>query len=274
MDLHSSLQVVTPSNLSLVDVVSLYELEQDMWAREEGLWEGLQCNDCSRIYSKQEIHNPQNKENYRLTVAEIEIHEGWKISNCSDCGWDMLHCFEREKWIEEIIERYSHQAHLVLMRDWEVITWFMDGYLWSFEKIFKQELSDHYGNIWIDVVRSRVSAALDGVMPEQFFACCSMGTREGIMWMRSIYSLLQCFFSNFPKKFENEVWFSEINRWGTLDRMYKSLGSIEVQMWEYQNEVSCADTYGSWLFLQKNIWRTYRNSFSKDFRTFLKERAI
>lgn len=270
----NTFDIVSPSNLSQKDLVEIYELEQDMWARDEGLGEYLSCDSCNRTYSKQDIYDKKDKEIYNLTVSEIE-RIFCNTPKCDICDVELIHIFSQEKYIKEIQQRYSFKAHLVLMKDENSsIVWFMDGYSSDFDTIYNIEFSDHYNRIGKEKIVQHIETILWEEIPGEVFNCCSMWTRENLMNLHNIYMLLQTFFMNFPNSFDHILWISELNSGGTLDKMYKGLWSQDIWMQQYQNNISCSNKYRSGIFIQKEIWKIYKQGFSKDLRTFLKERAI
>jgi hypothetical protein len=57
-----------------------------------------------------------------------------------------------------------------------------------------------------------------------------------------------------------------------LEKLYTPLGAQRIDIpkitWEDENK-----TYSSGLFVQRELWKTYRKGFSKDLRTFLQRNA-
>ncbi len=266
--------VVDPQSLTTKDLHQIFELEQDMWSRDEWLWEYLSCNDCNKIYSKQDIYNKSTFRDYVLTVAEIEKKHGKVLPKCSECDGEMQHVLAREEWIEEITERYAQQSHLIVMKSWEDLIWFMDGYIGSYDRIYEQEFSQHYGKIWKNNIAQLIENTIEWNMPDEMFSCCSMWTREGNMNLIQIYRLLQWFFVNFPALYDQILGISEVRSGGSLDKMYSKLWSQDIGVKEYENQITCSETYDSRIFVQKSLWSTYKKAFSKDLRTFLRKRAI
>jgi hypothetical protein len=112
---------------------------------------------------------------------------------------------------------------------------------------------------------------LEWELPDKMFSCSSMWTTEPYMHFKHIYGLLHNFFWNFPEKHEERVWISELNSGGSLDRIYKSLGSEKI--WIYQWEQNyITESYSSWLFIQKKLGKVYKWAFGSSFRDFLRNR--
>jgi hypothetical protein len=110
-------------------------------------------------------------------------------------------------------------------------------------------------------------------IPDIMFSCSSMWTTQSFMSFHHIYPLLQNFFNSFPQEYDREVWFSELHVWWSLEKIYSWLGAERIELDEnkYNNN---QQGYDSWIFIQRELGKTYRDWFSKDFRMFLKERAI
>lgn len=263
---------ITPSNLSEKDLGKIFELEQDMWARNEGLWEYVTCLHCDATMSKQDMYDKRNKAIYSMTVAEIEMNELWGSLSCPHCSWDVEHVFPREAYIEEMKIRYSQRAHMVIMKDSEEIVWFMDGHISDFDTIFERDFSYRYSK----QNKIEISDAVTQIIwciPELMFSCSSMWTKENYMFFHNVYRLLQSFFMSFPDSYEWNTWISELNVGGSLESIYKALWARSIDMTKISN-IEKNDSYESWIFIQKQLGATYKQGFSKDLRTFLRERAI
>lgn len=258
-----SFHSINPSNLSDSDLWEIYNIEQDMWAREEWLWEYLKCATCSTIYSKQDVYWDLSKLEYLLTVSELE--EKWYegLCYCETCWWRLLHSFPKEKYIEELKERYASRATLMLMKRWKEFIGFMDGYVESFEVIYNRELADHYWKISVRKVREMVSESLHGIMPDNFFCCSSSWTRERYMNMVHIFNLLQKFYENFPSDMKDVTAISELHAWWPYARIFallwaRSIG-IRKNFWNY---IDTWDTYKSDIYVHEYHWAKCQKAFS------------
>lgn len=267
-----SYNVLTPSNLSDIDLNRVYNLEQDMWARSEWLWEYLQCWSCESMFSKQDIYDKRDTELYRLTVAEIEALSSNKISCCPDCWWELRHRFPRESYIDEMKKRYSGKAHMVLMKCENQIVWFMDGHISDYDTVFNRDFAYRYSQI----NKEQISWAIRDILwevPDLMFSCSSMWTTETYMSFQNIYLLLQAFFVNFPSQYEWYTGVSELDMGGSLEKIYTKLGAKMIDMADI-TDINSSDSYTSGIYVQERLWEVYKNWFSKDLRTFLRERAI
>lgn len=257
-----SFDTITPSNLSTKDLWNIYDIEQDMWSRAEGLGEYLTCDICERNFSKQDIYDRNDRDLYIMTVAEIEYVNWWELPFCPCCWNELKHIFPRESYIEEMKNRYSRQAHLVIMKAWETIVWFMDGYVWDIDSIYKTEFSDHYNAIGIDEIKRLIRNTLDWVLPDEFFSCASSGTREWYMNFFHIYNLLQYFFTHFPRDIENVTWLSELHSWGPYNKIFWKLGTKSIWIRNrHVDLIQTSDTYDSDIYVHPYFWRTCREAF-------------
>lgn len=259
-----------PCNIWETDIEEIYAIESDMWARNEWLWEYMICNNCSSIYSKQDIFKGIPKDIYSLTVSELEKKWHLSQSSCSQCFWELQHCFPKKEYLAHIRERYREKSLLVLMKKEEEIIWFMDWYFSDFETIFQRELSDHYESLWLETVIDSVKKQCGWILPETFFSCSSMGTRESSMNFLNIYALLQNFFLNFPQDSETCPGISEINVGWTLDKIYTSMWAQKLTFDPKLDIKNTSTHYSSWIFIQPKLWETYKSWFSLSARDFLK----
>jgi hypothetical protein len=256
-------QTTDPSNLSDNDLWEIFQIEQDMWSRNEWLWEYLKCDWCSQVYSKQDIYGHLNKQDYQLTVSELEEKQTKDIFCCKEGGSKLLHSFWKKEYIKEIRERYTSKAILLLMQKGDKIIGFMDWYVGNFETIYEREFHDHYWDIGINRVREMVKSSLDGVMPDEFFSCSSSWTRERYMNMIHIFNLLQKFYENFPKGMETVTALSELHSGWPYARIFwplwaKSIGIRD----EYETEIDTTSVYDSDIFVHKRYWESCKKAFS------------
>ena len=252
------------------EIEHIFRIEQDMWARNEWLWEYVKCNDCERVYSKQDIYGNIEKALYQLTVSEIEQRWASSLLKCHDCRGDVKHMFSVEEYIGEIRDRYSGDALLVLMKDHDKVVGFMDGYFGDYDMIYEREFATHYGWVWKEQIAHLVRAQLDGIIPERMFSCSSTWTTESYMSLPNIYLILQHFFKCFPVSEENVVGISELDAWWSLDKVYSRLGSQSIGVSRHKDLISTTDWYNGEIFVQRKIWKKYKEAFRPSFRNFLK----
>jgi len=252
-------------------IQSIYQIEQDMWAREEWLWEYLACTSCSHVFSKQDIFKWQvEPKRYFATVHELEQEESRDIFCCMHCSGRLEHVFPQEEYISSMRDRYSSRATLLLMQKWDELIWFMDWYVDDFDTIYERELSDHYAGVWIDRVKELVKATLQSDIPKDFFSCSSSWTRERYMNMIHIYNLLQKFFENFPEEMLWVTALSELHAGWPYTRIFSSLWARSTGVRDiFWSEIQTTQTYDSDIYVHENFWQKCRDAFSgverKDF---------
>lgn len=267
-----SFDFIDPSNLSDRQLTEICSIEADMWAREEGLGTYMYCKQCDTTHSKQKIYLGKiDTSLYKKTVFEIEDHTKRSLLHCTECQNELFPIFNYADYLEVIRERYSSWAMLLLMSDESWIVGFMDGHISDYDTIFRRDLSYRYPQERKQEIASAIRDILDWEVPESMFSCSSMGTSETYMNFNFIYGLLQNFFWNFPKEHEDKVWISELNAGWSLDKIYTQLGSenIWISSW---NQHYRTQSYSSWLFIQRNLWKIYKQAFSVSLRDFLRNR--
>jgi len=271
---HISFEQIDSWNLSSEQILDIFNIEQDMWARKEGLWEYVRCEDCKSVYSKQDIYNNLPSDKYSMTVSEIELEYNTSSILCLNCKSDTVHCFSPEEYIQDIRDRYNQKALLVVMKQQDTLVGFMDGYVSDFGTIYYKEFEEHYQDMGLEKLTEMIQWKLGEIIPEEVFSCTSMWTRESYMNFTNIYLLLQNFFKNFPQEYDNILGISEIRLGWSLDRLYSILWSQKVGTSEYSELIRTSDTYMSEIFLQENIWTTYKKGFSVWLRDFLRAARI
>lgn len=261
----------TWDTLDALTINELFDIEQDMWARREGLGEYVYCDSCNTTFSKQDIYWDIEKDIYKRTVSEVE--RILDFSHRCSCGWRLKHCYDREEYIPQMRERYSQDAVITIMFFRNRIVWFMDGYTWDFSKIYNLEFQSHYGTIWEKKLKEAIELSLWYKLPWYLFSCSSMGTREDFMNFQYIYLLLQHFFRGLPWRYDDITAITELNVWWSLHKIYASLWAQQVGLLnspEVYENVSTSDVYTSDIFIQNDLWKIYRCWFENDLRTFLR----
>jgi len=232
----------------------------------------MYCKNCNTTYSKQNIYwNKVDKILYGKTVFEIEEITRKEFLTCPCCGLMLEPVFDQWEYIEDIRERFSSWAMLLLMQDDSWIVGFMDGHISDYDTIYNRDLSYRYPADRKQEIADAIESTLDQSLPEEMFSCSSMGTTQSYMHFKYIYWLLHNFFWNFPENHHDKLGISELNSGWSLDKIYSSLWAenIWVSSWEQNYET---DSYSSGLFIQKNLWRVYKLAFSPTFKDFMKWR--
>jgi len=171
---------INPKWISELDFNKICEIEQDMRARDEGLWEYVKCTCCNSIFSKQDIFWHLSSNIYSMTVAKIEnlLDLDWvKCQNCNQktqlIYWDSEH---RKK----VQERYKDsESHITVFRDenWE-IKWFMDAYVDTLATIFHRELKYHYWNVWLEKIKKVIEDTMWREIPNSLLSFSALWTVE------------------------------------------------------------------------------------------------
>lgn len=261
-----------PSKLCDERLGQIFNIEQDMWGREEWLWEYLKCDSCFKVYSKQDIYGHLPKNEYQDTVSELEEREERDIFSCQCCESPLLHSFWKDEYMNEIKTRYANKATLLLMERGNELIGFMDGYVASFDTIYNRELSDHYWDLGIEIVRQMVVDSLGDVMPKEFFSCSSSWTRQKYMNMIHIYNLLQNFYENFPEDMETVTALSELHAWWPYTRIFWSLWAKSIGIREkHGSGIETTNAYDSDIYVHNRYGETCKKAFSgvsrRDFLT-------
>ncbi len=265
-----SCQSLDPQNVSQEDIMKIFAIEQDMWWREQWLWAYVHCDSCDQTFSKQDIYkNKVSEDVYLLLVSEIEESTESEFLSCLNCQKKVTHVFEKETYIDEIRHRYSGNAMLTVMYEdeWDIVG-FMDGHISGFDNLFERDLSYRYPKQYKETIQEAIKNINDGILPDIFFSCSSMWTKEKYMHFSHIYYLLQSFFQSFPTRYENEMWISELHSWGALDKIYKHLWSESLGIADPWGSL-WTDSYNSWLYIQRRLGKRYKRAFQKPLRRLL-----
>ena len=187
----------------------IFEIEQDMWAR--WIWEYIQCNSCSKVFSKSDIY----WKNWLIelprkiqleTVQEIESIIWINELPCPCCSWNTTHKYW-ETYVNKILERYAHDnSFLSVLRNWnDEIVGFLDWYIWTLEEIFNNEFQDHFDEKLIDEICEKYKVHRD----TQMLTFWWIGAIEKHKSLKVVLSLMKCFLKSIPKKFEKIPWIFE-----------------------------------------------------------------
>lgn len=265
-----SFQAVETKKLSDLDIKQIFNIEQDMWARKEGLWEYMECESCWALYSKQDIYWDLEKSIYNKTVSELENNEWRDIFCCSACWGKNTHCFSEKDYTKSMRERYSLRSTLVLMYDDKKLIWFMDGYVSWLEDIYSREFAEHYSDIGIDKIKEAIYTTL-WYLPDEYFSCASSWTREGYMNFFHIYNLLQNFFLHFPSHMEEVTWLSELHSGWPYSKIFWKLWTRSIGLREKHKEsIQSSNSYDSDIYVHPNFWKSCKKAFkNKSVRSFI-----
>ena len=268
-----------PKELSSSEFDTICSLEQDMWARNEWLWEYVKCSDCSKIHSKQDIFWCISDKIYTKTVSTIEQILALDSIQCTDCWSDTKHMYWDEEHKSKILDRYNNsESYMSLLRtdNWD-IKWFMDWYIDSFNTIYERELKYHYELVWKDFLIKFIEEALWWKLPSKLLSYSALWTEEKYMNLYNIFKLLSTFFYSIPNFNNNVVWITELNAWKTLHALYSWLWILRLNLSTKKElewfKVDLKDDYNSDIFLQKTIvenWDYFNIPVSKFIRKNIK----
>lgn len=234
----SIIESVNPRSLSKIDLEKIVEIEQDMWAREDWLWEYMKCESCLKIHSKEDIFWHLSNDIKIQTVKKIEeIIDFDKV--CSYCNWKIESIYDRNEYIESIRDRYfnSIESFLTVYRDdnWE-IRWFMDWYIDSFEKIYEREFSTYYSNFWVSGIKKIINENLFLNIPDEILVCTSLWFENKYKNFFDLYEVMKIFFLwIYKKRWWNVFWIAESVLWTNTHSIYYSLWAKEIWLSKFNN---------------------------------------
>lgn len=262
---------VNSKNISDDDINKICALEQDMWAREEWMWEYVECISCWKIHSKQDIFWNEKTEIYTKVVSEIEKILSIKKINCLNCDSETKHIYDFWELKEKILTRYNDsEAYTSILRDysWD-IKWFMDWYIDTFSTIYKRDFKNHYEYIWEELMWEYIKEILNWDLPSRLISYSALWTEEEYMNLYNIYKLLNNFFQSIP--YDSLVWITELNSWKTLHALYNCwwIKGLDLSSKNDFSNDTLNETYNSDIFIQK-LTTEHKNAFNIPISVFIK----
>lgn len=238
----SWIENLNPRSIWRKDLVRITEVAQDMRARDEWLWEYVRCDECWEIFSKEEIFWHLRRDLRILTVAKIEEALWWEKPNCPICHWKTLPVFDRNKYIDEIRERYSLSvdSFLTVYRDskWD-IRWFFDWYLDNFENIYRREFEDYYSCYWVEWIKRVIRKNYWIELPEVILLCSALWMDEWSKNFNILYELIRQFFLRiYIEYWWGVFWMAESTLWSNTHSIYHSVWAQRVwilELWWWKN---------------------------------------
>ncbi|MDD3646439.1 MAG: hypothetical protein PHH06_03450 [Candidatus Gracilibacteria bacterium] len=271
------IESLDPQNISETDFCSICSLEQDIWARKEGLGEYVKCINCGFIHSKQDIFGHIENSIYLQTVSTIEQLLSLDSIKCVKCGSDTKHIYGDLKHREKIRQRYKLSESFIsaLRNEKGELIGFMDAYIDDISVIFERELSYHYGDIGLDIIINLIEKQTQEQLPDKLFSFSALGTEEKYMNMFYIYWLLSTFFTSIPKEKGHILGITELNSGQNLNAIYYALGvkclGISRDNNLSEKRLNLGNSYNSDIFVQPNLIKTYTESFKLPIRQFIKK---
>lgn len=227
--------------LSEQELFNIFEIERDMWARKEGLWEYLFCNNCNYVNSKEDIFELKYSNILHMTVWQIEKILGLSSYKCSNCGSvDTKFNFWID-YLDSIKERYNKsKSYLVTLRDknWD-IKWFVDWYIDNINTIFSREFSNYYWKLGTNKLIEYIEKEIWYSIPTELFCCTALWTEVNYRNLVIIVDLLR----------EMYLWIN-LNEevLGILElRLYSTIYYLYLMIWAKQLNFSSSDTISIWM---------------------------
>jgi len=178
-------ELIDTKKLSINEITEIAMIEKDLWAH--WIWEYVQCNNCWRVHSKNDIYWHLLDEIRLESVSKIEDILSLDSIKCKTCNSDTKFMYDIWTNIEEIKKRLfdtkiSFMSILRNENNWE-IHWFMDWYIDDFSTIYKNELIYHYDNIWLKNIFNIVDVFFKWELEKNLFTISSIGTEEKYKWL-------------------------------------------------------------------------------------------
>lgn len=270
------IESVNPRTLSQKDLAKIAEIEQDMWARENILWEYVKCKYCNKIFSKEDIFWHLSNDIKTQTVKSIEKIFWETLMRCNDCWSSIESLFDREKYIFNIKERYNNsKSFLTLLRNenWDIV-WFEDWYLDSFETIYEREFSYYYDKIGINTIKNLIEESLKYKLPDRLFMCSSVWSEEKYANFFNIYKIMQNFFNNLNNKIAKDtLWIYE----AVLGSLPHSIYNVAwaKNLWIPNNPIysmieNISNKSNSDIFIHENLAFSFNQTLSIHAKDFIK----
>ncbi len=262
-------------NLSKKDLINMAELEQDMWSRNDWLWEYVKCIDCWKIHSKEDIYGNLPLDFKMQTVAKIE-QILWQNIKCS-CWSDTKHIYEKNEYIDRIIDRHNNSKwnHLTVLRNenW-TIWWFMDWYIADFENIYKKELKICYDEIWEEKIKNIIESKLNSNLSQDIMFCSALWLEESKVSFYNVYEMWQFHTKEVVKSWNwNLLWLYEVVLNTPLHWLYQTLWGEKVWIPEnkniYEKVKNIKQGYTRDIFIHKEMWLSRHLGSQTKFRQFL-----
>ena len=217
------IESIDPKTIINKDLEKIAEIEQDMWAREDSIWEYVKCTSCNHIDSKEDIFWSLSKDLKILTVWKIEEILELDHINCSKCGNHSETIYDRNKYIEEIRERYKiKKSVLSIIRDWDwEIRWFFDWYKSNFFDIFVNEFLKYYWDLSLNEIFTILDNKFSIDFSDDFFVSTALWMEEKYINFFTLYWLMKEFYWTVNKQYWDIDWFYESKLWTNTHAIYE-----------------------------------------------------
>lgn len=237
MNKFNNIESIDTSLISDWDLNKIYEIEKDMWAREEWIWEYIICKNCQKISSKEDIFWHLSNEIFLLTVSKIEETlwiDGVTCKNCNSTQTDFLFWNE---YIDEIRKRYQEsESYLTVYRDKKKeIRWFVDWYIDNFTTIYQREFEYYYSIFGENNLKKIIEEKIWGELPEKIFCCTALWTESKYKNIITILNLIKSFYNSIDKEHNGILWIAESRFQWLIHILYLLFWTIPAWVWEWVN---------------------------------------
>lgn len=271
------IESIDPKTISENDLEKIAEIEQDMWAREDWIGEYIKCTCCNKIHSKEDVYLHITNDLKIQTVAKIE--EALQIIKipCISCHSKTEYIYDRNEYIEEIRDRYSNsvESFLTVLRDknWE-IRGFEDWYIDRFDRIYKNEFSLYYNNIWTTLIKKKVEEIIKMDLPNDILMCSSVWMEQKYANFYNLYNIMKHFFWNiYNKKWKDLLWLYEAVVWWVPYSIYH-IAWVE-RLWIPESDLyskveNISSNYKSDIFVHSNVAWSFSNALKPEVKEFIR----
>lgn len=258
-------ETLSTKNISKKDLENIAELEQDMWARNDWLWEYVQCLECWQIHSKEDIFWHLSNDIKMKNVAKIKSILNNDIY--CNCWWKTSEIYNKEEYIDEIYNRYtkSKQNFLTVMRDEKnEIIWFIDYYINDFKTIYNREFKNYYDDIWMKNIENMIEKNNNIKLPEDIMFCGAMWISQEKWNLFSIIDMLRVHNEKISQMwFWNMFWLYESVITKPIHAIYKIAWWKELWITKdrelYQKVKNTKPWYVSDIMCHNSLWNGFYN---------------
>ncbi len=268
------IESVDLNNISNNELLQVAEVEKDMWAY--GIWEYVKCNNCSKIYSKNDIFWYLADDIKKESVTRLEEILAFDSIKCSICSSDTSFIYDVETNKQEIKKRLfqSKASFLTVLRDTKNndIHGFMDWYISDFETIYEREFKPHYKQVWINKIKEAFEYELGSNIPKELFTISSIWTDEKYKSLSNFLNLIRSFVINIPENYNTNLWLVEFDTWSNIHSIYHVIWFKKITLDSLSKSLiaDSSDNYNSDLYFLPNMIKESREKYSQPIREFIK----
>ena len=267
------LEFMRSSDLAEKDLQSIYEIEQDLWARF--LWEYIQCDACCKIHSKQDVYKDKDFLKTGLsiknnTVAEIEKIFWKKDISCSYCHETTQHIFWKE-YMNEMKMQFDFQESFISIQRWVCwkVLWFATSYISDFDTIYNREFEYYYKALGKTAIKQRLEGILEADLPKEILCFSAIWNRPEWASIKNLYELFKNMFFHIEMYNPELLWLYE-----TVSKSltHALLETCNTQRINTKKTDRCNVNAGinSDIFLHKNMAQISLNSLWENYKEYIK----